>query len=79
MIYVDVNFYGFNNMGMLSVPVIYALMIFGNVARRVFLSHALHNHFAVVDHGTFCFILFFPQKQILFLIYVIIIKENIEE
>lgn len=26
------NFYGFNNMGMLSVPVTYAPMILGNVA-----------------------------------------------
>lgn len=40
------------NTGMLSVPVTYALMIFGNVALRSFPSHALQNHCAVVDHGT---------------------------
>lgn len=54
-IYVDVYLFGLNNMGMLSVPVTYALMIFGNVAHTlvpISKPCPAYNHCAVVDHGT---------------------------
>lgn len=35
------NFYGFNNMGMLSVPVTYAPMFLGNVAHTLSASQPL--------------------------------------